>query len=158
MGVQISFSELLISSAPSLPVLDSDKPNIIESGKANRDNYLKMLESLASKHKKAPFVFGWVEGGQQQGVEETLGLTFGYPAVVAVNVDKKRSAIQRGTFDADGIEKFLIALSSGAVRAEPYGNDLKFKTVAPWDGTEPVIEEEESLADIMGEDWAKDFL
>ena len=52
-------------------------------------------------------------GGDQLLLEQTLGLGFGYPAVVAVSGSKRRFAVQRDAFGDANTAKFVKDIVSG---------------------------------------------
>ena len=52
-------------------------------------------------------------GGDQLLLEQTLGLGFGYPAVVAVSGSKQRFAVQRDSFGDANTAKFVKDIVSG---------------------------------------------
>lgn len=104
------------------------------------------------------FGFAWFEGGSEQGkLENTLGLDFGFPAVVAYSSKKDVYIVHRGSFNIVNIRKFLTGLTMGKQQINAIDKELVVKTVEPWDGMDGVLIEEESLADIMGDDWNDEF-
>ena len=82
-------------------------------------------------------------------------LTFGFPAVVALSLDRQAYAVMRGSFSEKNAEKFLHGVTNGrqaTIKLSRPINDLIVET-EPWDGLDgKPIEEELSLADIMGWD------
>jgi hypothetical protein len=47
---------------------------------------------------KHPFVFFWLSAGDQLDIERTLGLGFGFPAVMVIAPQKKMMATMRSSF------------------------------------------------------------
>lgn len=60
-------------------------PNIYESSASERNEYLDMLVEVANVNRKKPFVFFWLQAGDQLDLERSLNLGFGYPAVIAAS-------------------------------------------------------------------------
>ena len=73
-------------------------PNIYESNKDERRNYISQLLEVAKKQRKQPFVFFWLAAGDQLDLERQLNLGFGYPALIAVSKAKNVFATMRGSF------------------------------------------------------------
>lgn len=120
-------------------------PHILDSMKKGREEYIGKLDVVAKNFRGKAFRFGWMQAGDQEKWESALGLTFGFPCVVAINFDKQRFAIQRGSFSTPAIKKFLNGIVSGseATDALPKLGDLK--KVSPWDGKEGVLPQEDDL-------------
>jgi protein disulfide-isomerase A6 len=111
-------------------------PHIIDSQVAGRLKYLENL-NLAIRGSAAPVEFFWTQAGDQQKIEEALHLSFGYPAMFSISLDKKMYGIHRGTFEVESIRQFLISLSVGSVPLSDLpANFPKLKTVKAWDGQE----------------------
>jgi protein disulfide-isomerase A6 len=49
----------------------------------------------------------WAQGGDFFEYEEKLNLSFGYPAVVALNYGKKKYSIFRSSFSAKNLENYI---------------------------------------------------
>lgn len=121
-------------------------PHILDSGKAGREAYVSQLQAIAQKFKAKRFTYLWSEGTAQPELESVLELGFGYPALVAVNVDKKVFSTLRGAYNDAGIREYLADMSRGS----PLPPLPHIQTVESWDGEEaPVVEEEFSLEDLM---------
>lgn len=76
-------------------------------------------------------------------------------AGVCASQDKNVFATLRGAFTVDGIDKFVLALTTGGEVPKPLGEGgVKISRVQEWDGkdAEVVQEEEFSLDDIMGQE------
>lgn len=56
---------------------------------AIREEYIEKVRGAAKKSRNPYLSVIWTEGGAQPALEEATGLTFGYPAVVAISVEKK---------------------------------------------------------------------
>lgn len=55
----------------------------------SREEYLEKVRGAAKKSRNPYLSVMWTEGGAQPALEQATGLTFGYPALVAVSVEKK---------------------------------------------------------------------
>ncbi|CAH0517886.1 unnamed protein product [Peronospora belbahrii] len=129
-------------------------PHITEGGKSARDGYLNTLKEAAKLMRGKPFKFGWMQGGDQVDFENRFELTFGYPSLVAINLDRKRFVVQRGAFIAEAISEFLQSIMQGRVSTVSFGELPEIKTVKPWDGEDvqlDAIEEDDDDDDIMNE-------
>ena len=73
-------------------------PNIYDSNAAERNTYLDTIMKVAKKQRSQPFVFFWLQSGDQLDLERKMNLGFGYPAVVAISPNKQVFATMRGTF------------------------------------------------------------
>jgi protein disulfide-isomerase A6 len=67
-------------------------------------------------------------GGDQLLLEQTLGLSFGYPAVVAISGSKRRFAIQRDAFGDANTAKFVKDIVSGKQSTSAVENWPALKT------------------------------
>ena len=133
-------------------------PHILDSGADGRNKYRDMLSSVSKKFRGGAFRFLWFEGGSQSDLEESLELTFGFPAVVALSVDRQAYAVLRGSFREKSITSFLHSLTTGRQATIKMSRGIPaIATIDPWDGKdgEP-FEEELSLAEIMGWDDDED--
>ncbi|KAG7392062.1 hypothetical protein PHYBOEH_006503 [Phytophthora boehmeriae] len=130
-------------------------PHITESGKSGRDNYLNTLEEAAKTVRGKPFRFGWMQGGDQLAFENQFELTFGYPAVVAINLERKRYVVQRGAYTVDAISEFLQGVMQGRESTVGFDELPVMETVKPWDGKDvqfdEIEEEDDEDDDIMSE-------
>jgi protein disulfide-isomerase A6 len=124
-------------------------PHILDSGKAGREEYVSTMISLVKKSRGAPLSFGWVEAGSQPAIEALFGMTFGFPAAIALKRDKQMTVLHRGAFTDDALRSFSMKRHVWV----DYADFPKMDTAELWDGEEAKLEEEEfSLDDIMGED------
>jgi len=129
-------------------------PHITEGGKSARDGYIKTLEEAAKLVRGKPFKFGWMQGGDQLAFENRFELTFGYPSLVAINLDRKRYVVQRGAFTAESIGEFLDGVMQGRESTVGFDELLEIKTVKPWDGKDvqlDEVEDDDEDDDIMNE-------
>ncbi|CAN0535054.1 unnamed protein product, partial [Ectocarpus sp. 12 AP-2014] len=98
-------------------------PHILDSGKAGREGYIETVRGAAKKSRNPYLSLMWTEGGAQPALEEATGLTFGYPAVIAISVEKKARmhafAVHVGSFSVDGMAEFLGGLTTGSTRTKP---------------------------------------
>lgn len=127
-------------------------PHILDSMAAGRRKYFETLQTVQKKFRTHPIDFLWFEGSSQLKLEEALQLTFGYPAVVAVSMDKQVYGVMHGSFTERSITMFITSILSGKVGTVKLGTFPKVETVEPWDGEDGVPFEEEPLDDIMGWD------
>ncbi|EQC37366.1 hypothetical protein SDRG_05583 [Saprolegnia diclina VS20] len=128
-------------------------PHIIDGGKAGREAYLAQVESAAKLVRGKPFRFAWVQGGDQAALEDAFGLTFGYPAVLAINLDKQRYSVMRAAFDATSIASYLEGIFSGRQSTFPYEALPKVAKTTGWDGQDATLERfaDDDDDDIMAE-------
>jgi len=98
----------------------------------------------ASKKDSQNIGYLWSQGGDQFELEETLGLQFGFPAVIAVHFAKGRYGIHRGTYDASAVKQFLTSLTRGGVPLAPIPAKMKAVKADAWDGKDaaPPVEED----------------
>eukprot|EP00548_Thalassiothrix_antarctica_P007218 CAMPEP_0194131032 /NCGR_PEP_ID=MMETSP0152-20130528/1882_1 /TAXON_ID=1049557 /ORGANISM="Thalassiothrix antarctica, Strain L6-D1" /LENGTH=457 /DNA_ID=CAMNT_0038825685 /DNA_START=27 /DNA_END=1400 /DNA_ORIENTATION=+ len=134
-------------------------PHILDSGANGRNKYLETLSAVQKVFRSGgAYQFLWFEGGNMQlKLESTLELTFGYPAIVAVSLDRGAYSVLRGSFKEAGISSFLNGVITGRQPTIKMNGELPtVQTSEPWDGEDgSAIEEEEmSLDEIMG--WGDD--
>jgi len=123
-------------------------PHILDGGAAARNGFLKDIDGAFKKAKAdgQPVGFMWSQGGDQFEIEEKMALSFGFPAVVAVNVKKMRFGIHRGSgFDTASLTKFLGQMMIGRVPLQPLPKDLKWSKADAWDGKDGQLPVEEDL-------------
>ncbi|KAI9895723.1 hypothetical protein PsorP6_003741 [Peronosclerospora sorghi] len=129
-------------------------PHITEGGKSARESYLNTLQEAAKLVRGKPFKFGWIQGGDQPDFENHFELTFGYPSLVAINLDRKRYIVQRGAFTAEAISEFLQGVMQGRESTVGFKELPEIKTVEPWNGEDVEIdnvEEDDEDDDILNE-------
>lgn len=121
-------------------------PNIYDSNAAERNAYLDTIMKVAKKQRSQPFVFFWLQSGDQLDLERKMNLGFGYPAVVAISPNKQVFATMRGTFSQDGLNSFLTRVITGSEPVDklPMGG-IEIRKRDKWDGkdAEPIVEEPE---------------
>eukprot|EP00904_Undaria_pinnatifida_P007296 jgi/Undpi1/3697/HiC_scaffold_16.g07067.m1 len=128
-------------------------PHILDSGKAGREEYIEKVRAAAKKSRNPYLSVMWSEGGAQPALEEAMGLTFGYPALVAVSVEKKAFAVHVLSFSVENMADFLGGLTTGSTRTKPLEALPEIVSVEAWDEKDAVVAEEEfSLEDLFGDD------
>lgn len=128
-------------------------PSIYDDGKEGREANIAILRSAVAKASGATFGAGWVEAGAQENLESMFRIG-GYPAVVLISHKKKTASVFNGAFDKKRLSTFVQMLGGGkSSRRVKIKKWPSVKTGEKWDGGEaPVIEEEFSLEDLMGDD------
>ena len=93
-------------------------------------------QQLAKSHRGSPVEFIWAQGGDHYELEEAFTLGSGYPALVAVSVNKERYAPFRGAFNKKGIDSFIKSIQNGKEPLFPLPNGFtsKINKVKAWDG------------------------
>lgn len=128
-------------------------PHILDSGADGRNKYRDTMTEASKAVRGMAFNFLWFEGGSQPDLENTLELTFGFPAVAAYSVDKGVYIVHRGSFTESNIRRFLTGITTGKQGTSKISKVPKISTVEPWDGKDGTpLEEEFSLDEIMGWD------
>jgi protein disulfide-isomerase A6 len=128
-------------------------PHILDSGAAGRNKYRDMLASVAKGFRGSAYQFLWFEGGSQSDLEQSLEMTFGYPALVALSLDRQAYALQHGSFSEKAISSFLHSITTGRQPTIKLSNIPEIVTVEPWDGQDGApLEDEIPLSEIMGDD------
>jgi len=122
-------------------------PHILDGGAAARNEFLQAVQAVFKKAKADghPVGFMWLQGGDQFEIEEKMALSFGFPAVVAVNVKKERYGIHRGKFDKDSLGQFLSQMMIGRVPLQTLPKGLKWAKSDVWDGKDGAMPVEEDL-------------
>jgi protein disulfide-isomerase A6 len=90
-------------------------PNLIDSGSEKRKEFIEQLKAIRSKNSSRPITFLWAQGGDNFDFEESIGLGFGYPSVIAINHGKKKYSIMRAQFTKENVDKFIGDLLLGKV-------------------------------------------
>ncbi|XP_066268412.1 protein disulfide-isomerase A6-like [Branchiostoma lanceolatum] len=149
--VEVVSAEVMKENCNEKPLcVVSFLPNILDTGAAGRNQYLGTLKEVGEKYRKKLWGWVWAEAGAQPKLEQALGVGgFGYPAMAAVNLRKKKYVLLRGSFDREGIDELLRAVSVGRGRTEDLQAGLPdAQTVAPWDGKDGQPPEEPDLSDL----------
>ena len=128
-------------------------PHIYDTTAEERNKKLTILETIQSKHKSTPICFLWSEGGAQYDFEQTFGLSFGYPALMAMSTTKNKYSVMRSGFTEKNVGGFVIGLMTGK---EPLKNIQKLptgvKAVSAWDGKD----RKPLMVDDWDDDWDED--
>lgn len=109
-------------------------PNIYDSNAAERKGYLSTIGAVAKRNRKHPFVYFWLQAGDQLDLEKQLNLGFGFPAVVAISPNKSKISVLKGSFNESKLTDFLSDLMSGKVGLDDLKNKLALKKADKWDG------------------------
>jgi protein disulfide-isomerase A6 len=117
-------------------------PNIYDSNAAERNAYLETVMAVAKRNRKHPFVFFWLQAGDQMDMENKLHLGFGFPAVVAISPNKQKLSIMKGAFNEDKLATFLSDLISGRASLDDLKTKPEFKKADLWDGKDAAPIEE----------------
>jgi protein disulfide-isomerase A6 len=109
-------------------------PHIYDSSAKERSDYIEILQELSKSNRANPVTFLWSQGGDNYAIEESLALGSGYPALVAISVNKMKYAPLAGSFEKKNIDTFLKNLLAGKQPLFNLREVPKIKTVASWDG------------------------
>lgn len=123
-------------------------PHILEGGAKERNRLIKILDDVFKEAKSdgTPVGFMWLQGGDQFEIEEKLALQFGFPAVIAMHLGKKKYGVHRGTFDKDSLNGFLRQMMIGRVPLQDIPKGMpKWPKLKPWDGKDGEMPPEEEL-------------
>lgn len=82
-------------------------PHIFDSSAKDRKNYIDQIKVASKVSRGKPITLLWAQGGDFYAFEEKLNLSFGYPAVIAINFAKKKYSILRSSFSGDNIKAFI---------------------------------------------------
>jgi protein disulfide-isomerase A6 len=118
-------------------------PHILDSSAAERTRYIDEIAKSAKKNRSKPITFMWVQGGDHFKFEEKLGLSFGYPAVLALSASRQMFSIMRSAFNAQELDSFVTSITTGTAALTPYSELPKLSTVPQWDGKDAAPEHEE---------------
>ena len=128
-------------------------PHILDSGAEGRNKYRETMTAASKAVRGMNFNFMWFEGGSQTDLEQTLELTFGFPAVAAYSADKGVYSVHRASYGEANIRKWLLSITTGRQPTYKVSKEPMIELVEPWDGQEgKPVEEEFSLDEIMGWD------
>ena len=118
-------------------------PHIADSSAAERNKYLDIIKESRKANGGKPIFYLWAQGGDHFDFEDKLHLSFGYPAVIAVNYKKKMYSICRSSFSAEHLINFVSNLLNGKEHLSKLPEDIKIKTVEKWDGNDYVPPKED---------------
>jgi len=140
---QLLINEQLMESCKSGVCILAFLPHILDSKADGRNKLIKTFNEIVKASTSKPITFLWLQGGDQLELEEQLRLGFGYPALIALNMSKKRFSVHKGTFQKDSINSFINGLMTGTARLEELPQNLKeIKKTEKWNGKD--FEEEKS--------------
>lgn len=124
-----------------LPHIDDDRVRLREEKRKVLDEVFHKLMQTA-KHSKYPVFVFWSQGGDQPAFESELGLNFGYPAVVIMNVATSMYSTYRGAWQTQGILDYVDQIRTGGVDLHSIPPDAvdKLVFVEPWDGTDDLTQ------------------
>lgn len=147
-GVNISLAELTETEVLENKCMNKKYciiavlPHLYDSQASGRREYLDIVSTVAqSMRTLASFI--WVQGGNQEKLEEAFQMSAGYPSVVAINKDRKRFAVHKGAFSVDGISKSIRSMQTGRLSTTAYTELPKISKTEAWDGGDYKVEEEE---------------
>ena len=124
------FNEACIENDGGLCVI-AFLPSLVDSGVEKRAEYIAELENIKNKHKGKPLSFLWSEGGSNFDFEDSFGLGFGFPALLAIHNGKKKYAVMRSHYNLSGIDKFIGDLMVGRVSIQSFYQIPNIKTKKP---------------------------
>lgn len=127
MVSQEVFNEACIDNDGGLCII-AFLPSLRDSGEEKRREYIAEIESIKAKHKGKPLSFLWSEGGSNFDFEDSFGLGFGFPALIAIHNGKKKYAVMRTHYNQANIDKFLGDLMVGRVQIQTFYQIPKIKT------------------------------
>jgi protein disulfide-isomerase A6 len=79
----------------------------MDSSASQRNAYIEDLKTATKVSRGKPIYYFWAQGADFFELEEKLHMSAGYPAVVAINFNKKKYAISRTAFGADNVKSFV---------------------------------------------------
>ena len=122
-------------------------PHIADSSAKERNRYLETINEAKKKNRGKPIYYLWAQGGDHFDFEEKLHLSFGYPAVIAVNYKKKMYSICRSSFSKENLVDFVSNLLNGREHLSKLPEGIKIKKVDKWDGNDyiPPKEDDDDL-------------
>ena len=113
-------------------------PHIADSSAKERNRYLDIIKEAKKSTRGKPIYYLWAQGGDYFDFEDKLHLSFGYPAVIAVNYKKKMYSICRSSFSKDNLVDFVSNLLNGKEHLSKLPEGIKIKKVDKWDGNDYV--------------------
>jgi len=124
-------------------------PHIADSSKNERNKYLDYVKKSRKDHLGKPIYYLWAQGGDYFDLEDKLHLGFGYPAVVALNYNKKKYAVCRKAFTQENLSEFVSGLLRGREALMNLPELPKLKKKDLWDGNDaPKVETEKEADDL----------
>ena len=119
-------------------------PHIADSSAKERNRYLETINEAKKRTRGKPIYFLWAQGGDHFDFEDKLHLSFGYPAVIAVNYKKKMFSICRSSFSKENLSDFVSSLLNGKEHLSKLPEGIKIKKVDKWDGNDYVPPKEDN--------------
>ena len=129
-------------------------PHILEASAEKRNKHLAVMAAASKVVRGMNFKFIWFEGSSQLELEDNLDMTFGFPAVSALSMDKGVYSICRSSYTVNNIKKFLTSLTMGGLQSFKIDRSPEIAFVEPWDGEDAIPYEEDPLDD----DWSNEDL
>ena len=118
-------------------------PHIADSSAKERNRYLDIIKEARKSNRGKPIYYLWAQGGDYFDFEDKLHLSFGYPAVIAVNYKKKMYSICRSSFSKEHLVDFVSNLLNGKEHLSKLPEGIKIKKVDKWDGKDYVPPKED---------------
>ena len=118
-------------------------PHIADSSAKERNRYLDIIKEAKKSTRGKPIYYLWAQGGDYFDFEDKLHLSFGYPAVIAVNYKKKMFSICRSSFSKENLVDFVSSLLIGKEHLSKLPDGIKIKKVDKWDGKDYVPPKED---------------
>ena len=118
-------------------------PHIADSSATERNRYLDIIKEARKSNRGKPIYYLWAQGGDYFDFEDKLHLSFGYPAVIAVNYKKKMYSICRSSFSKENLVDFISNLLNGKEHLSKLPEGIKIKKVDKWDGKDYVPPKED---------------
>ncbi len=82
-------------------------PHIFDSSAKQRNAYIDELKNATKSSRGKPIHYLWAQGADFFDLEEKLHMSAGYPAVVAINFNKKKYSVCRTAFGTENIKTFV---------------------------------------------------
>lgn len=120
-------------------------PHIYDSSASERNAQIQTLKDLAQSFRADPVTFIWAQGGDYFSLEESLGLGSGYPALVALSVNKMKYAPLTGSFSQKNNEFFVKSLIQGKQSLFNLREAPKVSSVNTWDGKDAAPQQHDSI-------------
>ena len=117
--------------------------HIADSSAKERNRYLDIINQAKKGNRGKPIYYLWAQGGDHFDFEDKLHLSFGYPAVIAVNYKKKMYSICRSSFSKENLQDFVSNLLNGKEHLSKLPEGIKIKKVDKWDGNDYVPPKED---------------
>ena len=118
-------------------------PHIADSSAKERNRYLDIIKEAKKSTRGKPIYYLWAQGGDYFDFEDKLHLSFGYPAVIAVNYKKKMFSICRSSFSKENLVDFVSSLLIGKEHLSKLPDGIKIKKIDKWDGKDYVPPKED---------------